>query len=419
MNTFLEIMERRLVPVATKIGQQRHLVAIRDAFVASMPLMILGSLGTLINTLPIQAYQDFMKKMFGDKWLAFGTGLNNGTFNILSLLTVFAIGYNLGKAYGKDQLMTGIVAVSSFFIFGGATGLASKGLFVALLCGIVSSEIFIKLLNNKRLVLKMPDGVPPAVGTAFVALFPSMITLAIFGIVPLICAFAGIQDIVLAFYEVIQKPFMGLSNNIGAAIIIPFSIQILWFFGLHGGNVLAPFMETINAPAIEANISALAKGETAPYLINKPFMTAFVHLGGSGATIGLIIAILVLARQVKSLRTVSGLSAPAAVFNINEPMIFGLPIVLNPILLVPFVFGPVILCVVAYLATLTGLVPAATFVVPWNIPPIIGGVLATQSWTGGVLAAFNLALSFIIYLPFVKIIAMQEIAKEKAAKEIE
>ncbi|EOH57261.1 PTS system, lactose/cellobiose family IIC component [Enterococcus faecium EnGen0263] len=418
MNKFLEIMERRLVPVATTIGQQRHLVAIRDAFVASMPLMILGSIGTLINTLPIQAYQDFMMRVFGEKWLAFGTGLNNGTFNILSLLTVIALGYNLGKAYGKDSLMTSIVAVSSFFIFGGATGLASKGLFVALFCGIVSSEIFIKLLDNKKLVVKMPDGVPPAVGKAFDALFPSMITLAIFGIVPLISAFVGIEDIVLAFYEIIQEPFMGLSNNLGAAIIIPFSIQILWFFGLHGGNVLAPFMETLNAPAIEANISALASGQAAPYIINKPFMTAFVHLGGSGATIGLIIAILLVARHVKSLRAVSGLSAPAATFNINEPMIFGFPIVLNPILFVPFVVGPVILCVIAYLTTLAGLVPAATFVVPWNIPPVIGGVLATQSWAGGVLAAFNLVLSIIIYLPFVKLITMQEIAKEKAAKKL-
>ena len=281
----------------------------------------------------------------------------------------------------------------------------------------ISSEIFIRLLDNKKLVVKMPEGVPPAVGKSFEALFPSMITLAIFGIVPLICAFVGIQDIVTSFYEIIQRPFMGLSNNIGAAIIIPFFIQILWFFGLHGGNVLAPFMETINAPAIEANISAIANGQTAPYLINKPFMTAFVHLGGSGATIGLIIAILLLARQVKSLRAVSGLSAPAAVFNINEPMIFGFPIVLNPILFVPFVIGPVILCVVAYLATRTGLIPAATFVVPWNIPPIIGGVLATQSWRGGVLAAFNLILSIVIYLPFVKFIAVQEMAKEKTAEK--
>ncbi|WP_265456525.1 PTS sugar transporter subunit IIC [Enterococcus sp. HY326] len=412
MNKFVELMEKSFVPIASKLGNQRHLVAIRDAFVVSMPLMILGSFGTLINTLPITAYQNFMMNLFGEKWLAFGTGLNNGTFNILSLLTVFALGYNLGRSYKADGLMCGVVSVSAFFIFGGLTGLNSKGLFVALICGIIATEIFVRLSNNHKLVITMPDGVPPAVGRAFEALFPSMITLALFGLVPLVCAFLGVEDVVNSFYELVQKPFMGLSNNLGAAIIIPFAIQILWFFGLHGGNILAPFMETINTPAIDANISALAAGDPAPYLINKPFMTAFVHLGGAGATIGLIIAILLVGRHVKTLRTVTELSAPASIFNINEPMIFGFPIVLNPILFLPYVFGPVILCVVAYLVTKMGLVPAATFVIPWNIPPIIGGVLATKSWTGGILAAVNLLLSVLIYLPFVKIIVNQETKKE-------
>lgn len=312
--------------------------------------------------------------------------------------------------------MCGVVAISAFFIFGGSTGLNSKGLFVALICGILATELFVRLSNNDKLVVKMPDGVPPAVGKAFEALFPSMITLALFALVPLVCAYMGVEDVVNSFYELVQKPFMGLSNNLFAAVVIPFAIQILWFFGLHGGNILAPFMETINTPAIDANINALAAGEAAPYVINKPFMTAFVHLGGAGATIGLIIAILLIARKVKSMKTVTELSAPAAIFNINEPMIFGFPIVLNPILFIPYVFGPVILCVVAYLATTLGLVPAATFVVPWNIPPIIGGVLATKSWTGGVLAAVNLVLSILFYLPFVKILVKQELAKETTAE---
>lgn len=414
MDKFVEIMEKRFVPIASKLGNQRHLVAIRDAFVVSMPLMILGSFGTLINTLPINVYQEFMNNLFGaERWTAFGNAVSNGTFGILSLLTVAALGYNLGRSYKQDGLMCAIVATSAFFIFGGSTGLNSKGLFVALICGILATELFVRLSGNQKLVVKMPDGVPPAVGKAFEALFPSMITLALFGLVPLICAFMGVEDIVNSFYELVQKPFMGLSNNLFAAIVIPFAIQILWFFGLHGGNILAPFMETINTPAIDANIQALADGQAAPYLINKPFMTAFVHLGGAGATIGLIIAIILVGRKVKTMKTVTELSAPAAIFNINEPMIFGFPIVLNPILFIPYVFGPVILCVVAYLATKLGMVPAATFVVPWNIPPIIGGVLATKSWTGGVLALVNLLLSILIYLPFVKILVRQELAKEQ------
>lgn len=409
---FMSFMENKFVPLAQTIANQRHLIAIRDAFVISMPLMILGSIGTLINTLPIPAYQNFMNKNFGEAWLAFGNGLNAGSFNILSLLTVAALGYNLGKSYKKDALMTAIVAVSSFIVVTGTLGLNSKGLFISLIVGILSSEIFTRLLDNKKLVVKMPEGVPPAVGKAFASLFPSMITISLFAIIPLICAFIGVEDIVTAFYELVQQPFMKLTDNIWAAIIIPFSIQILWFFGLHGGNILAPFMETLNAPAIDANIAAIAAGKVAPYTINKPFMTAFVHLGGAGATLGLIIAILLVGRKVKSMKTITELSAPAAIFNINEPMIFGFPIVLNPLLFIPFVLGPVILCVIAYLATSFGLVPAATFVVPWNIPPVIGGVLVTQSISGGILAFINLVISIVIYIPFVLLIVKQEAKNE-------
>ena len=374
-----------------------------------MALVILGWFGTLINTLPISAYQEFMVGLFGsENWKAFGNALNGGTFNILSLLTVASLGYNLGKSYDEDGITSAIISVSSFFIIGGINGLNSKGLFVSLLCGIISIELFVRLSKNKKLVIKMPEGVPPAVGKSFESLFPAMITLSLFAIIPLIAVLFGTTDIINAFYEVVQKPFMSLSNNIWAAIIIPFSIQILWFFGLHGGNILAPFMETLNAPAIEANITAIAAGNQAPYLINKPFMTAFVHLGGAGATLGLIVAIFLVGRKVKAMKTVTELSAPAAIFNINEPMIFGFPIVLNPILFIPYVFGPVILTVVAYLATKIGIVPAATFVVPWNIPPVIGGFLATQSWRGGVLALINLLISVVVYLPFVSILVKQE-----------
>lgn len=408
MNKFMEAMEKHLVPVAAKIGSQRYLVAIRDAFIVSMPLMIFGSIGTLINTLPIKSYQNFMNNTFGEElWKSFGNAMNAGTFSILTLLVVFAIGYNIAKSYKEDALASAIISTSAYFVIGGATGLNSKGLFIGIIVAILATEIFLHLMRNKKLRITLPEGVPMAVSRSFESLFPAILTLTVFAAFALCFKAFGIEDLIESFYGTIQKPFMGLTNNVFAAVIISFFIQLLWFFGLHGGNILSPFMETINTPAIDANVTALAAGQAAPYIVNKPFMTAFVHLGGAGATIGLVIAILLVARRDKMLNTIASLSLAPGIFNINEPMVFGLPIVLNPILFIPYVLGPSILAIIAYYATSFGFVPAATIVIPWNAPPIIGAVLATQSWQGGVIATLNLLLSILIYIPFVRMLSAQ------------
>lgn len=419
MNKFIEFMEKHFIPVASKIGSQRHLVAIRDGFIITMPLMILGSFGVLINNLPIPGYIDFMNGIFGgEKWKAFGNNLSSGTFSVLALLIAITVAYNLAKSYDQDAMGAAAISVASFFTLGAlspdkegvlsSAGLGSQGLFLALLVAIISTEIFRRLAGNPRLVVKMPDGVPPAVSRSFAALFPAMITVSIFGLFTALVQAAGVPNLVLAFYEIVQQPFMGLANSYPAALILGFISAFLWFFGLHGANIIDPFMQTINVPAIEANQKALESGLDLPYIVNKPFFDSFVNLGGTGATLGLIIAIFLIARKYKAYMTVAKLSAAPGIFMINEPMMFGLPIVLNPILFIPYVLTPLILVTTAYFATATGLVPAATVIAPWTTPPIIGGVLATQSIAGGVLAAINLIISVVIYLPFVKMAQIQE-----------
>ena len=419
MNKFIEFMEKHFIPVASKIGSQRHLVAIRDGFIVSMPLMILGSFGVLINNLPIPGYIDFMNGIFGgESWKAFGNNLSAGTFSVLGLLVAITVSYNLAKSYGGDALGSAAVSVASFFSLGAMSpdkdgilsvaGLGSQGLFLALIVAIISTEIFRRLAGNPKLVIKMPDGVPPAVSRSFAALFPAMITISIFALFTAIVQAFDVPNLVLAFYEIVQKPFMGLANSYPAALILAFISAFLWFFGLHGANIIDPFMQTINVPAIEANQKALELGKELPYIVNKPFFDSFVNIGGTGATLGLIIAIFLIARKHKAYMTVAKLSAAPGVFMINEPMMFGLPIVLNPILFIPYVVTPMVLVTIAYIATATGLVPAATVIAPWTTPPVIGGILSTQSLAGGVLALVNLIVSILIYLPFVKMAQIQE-----------
>lgn len=414
MNTFVNFMEKKFVPVASKIGTQRHLLAIRDAFMVTMPLMILGGLATMINNLPIPAFQHFMNSIFsGGSWKGFGTSVWNGTFAVLSVMVAFLVAYNLTKSYGKEPVASGVVSTAAFFTVGGATGMSTDGLFVAIIVAIISTELFIRLVGNPKLVIKMPEGVPPAVAKSFAALLPAMIVICIFGLITAIFAGFGVKDIIGSFYKAVQQPFMGMASTYGSALLIAFITPFLWFFGLHGANMIDPFMQTINAPAIEANVNAISAGRDAPYIVNKPFIDSFVNLGGTGATLGLIIAIILVGRRNKAYKVVNNLSLAPGIFNINEPMLFGLPIVLNPIMFIPFIITPIVLVTVAYFATKLGIVPPATVMPPWVTPPIIGGFLATQSFAGGILAAVNLILSTIIYMPFVKIGVDQQLKKNE------
>lgn len=408
MNSFIAFMEKHFIPKAAKIGAQRHLVAIRDSFIVTMPLMILGSLVILVNNLPIPVYQNFMNSVFGEEvWKSFGGNVWEGTFGILSVLIAFLVAYNLTKEYGKDGISAVIVSIASFIALGGASGMSSNGLFIALIVGLLTAEIFSRLVGNEKLIVTMPEGVPPAVAKSFAALFPAMITVSIFGLIRTIFFAFGVTDIITSFYNLVQQPFMGLANTLPSAILLAFIAPFLWFFGLHGANMIEPLMQSINAPAIEANIEAINNGLAAPYIVNKPFFDSFVNLGGTGATLGLIIAIFIFGRRNKAYKMVTSLSTAPGIFNINEPMMFGLPIVLNPIMFIPFILTPIVLVTVAYIATNIGLVPVATAMPPWVTPPIIGGFLATQSIAGGVLAAVNLVISVIIYAPFVKISEIQ------------
>ncbi|MDT2866224.1 PTS sugar transporter subunit IIC [Vagococcus carniphilus] len=416
MDGFVSFMEAKFIPIASKIGAQRHLVAIRDAFMVTMPLMILGALAVMINNLPIPVFQDFMTSIFkGESWKGFGGSVWNGTFAILSVAIAFLVAYNLANHYGKDGISAGTVSLASFFALGGATGMSSNGLFIALIVSLVSTELFVRLIGNEKLVIKMPDGVPPAVAKSFAALLPAMIIVSIFGLIAAIFAGFGVEDIITSFYDAVQAPFMGLASTYPAALLIAFITPFLWFFGLHGANMIDPFMQTINAPAIEANALAMSAGKAAPYIVNKPFIDVFVNLGGTGATLGLVIAIFLVGKKHESFSVVNKLSAGPGVFNINEPMLFGLPIVLNPIMFIPFILTPIILVTTAYFSTKLGLVPAAISMPPWVTPPVLGGILATSSFRGGILAAVNLLISIIIYMPFVKISVIQELKREERA----
>lgn len=421
-------LEEKFVPVAARVGNQRHLVAIRDGFITIMPLTIVGSLAVLVNNLPIKFYQNALDAIWKhETWTQWGGNVWGATFGIISLLLAFTIAYNLAKSYDKDGLSAGVISFSTYLTFGtfgegGLTGLTTGtgGIFIAIIIALLSTELFCKLTGNPKLLIKMPNGVPPAVSKSFAALLPAIITIGLFALVrTIISAGFDIPDIVGSFYSAIQEPFMGLTNSWIAALLLAFIPTFLWTLGVHGANIIEPFMQTINLPAIEANVKAISSGEIAPYIVNKPFFDAFINMGGSGTTIALIIAIFIFARKNKQYNTVGKLSAAPGLFNINEPLLFGLPIVLNPVLFVPFILTPMVNVTIAFFATKWGFVPAATVSPPWTTPPIINGFLATQSWQGAALSVVLIVVAVCIYLPFISMANRMAKQNELRAAEAE
>ena len=409
---------QKFIEVAGRIGAQRHLVAIRDGFVAIMPLIIIGSLAILVNNFPPLGKLDlveWMNGIFGEgNWQAVGGSIWNGTFAILGLLVAFSVAYNLAKSYNVDGLSAGLISTGAYIMLVPVTddgGLAidwlgAQGLFVAIVIALVLTELF-QFLVNSNMTIKMPEGVPEGVARSFTALIPAIIILIVVGLFQAsISVFAEISIFELIF-NIIQEPLQGLGNTLPAAIIISLLNHLLWFFGLHGTNIIGSVIEPLYLPLIEQNLEMFQSGMSAfdvPYLVTKPFLDSFVFIGGSGTTIALLAAIFIVIRREKNhpYREVAKLSAPASIFNINEPVIFGLPIVLNPIMLIPFILVPVTLTIVSYFALATGLVPKTVAILPWTTPPILSGYLVTGgSWRGIALQVINLTIAVFLYIPFV------------------
>lgn len=409
---------QKFIEIAGRIGSQRHLVAIRDGFVAIMPLVIIGSLAILVNNFPPLgnfSFVEWMNGIFGEgNWQQVGGSIWNGTFAVLGLLIAFSIAYNLAKSYNVDGLSAGLIAAASYIMLVPVTGdfglsmawLGTQGLFVAIVIALVLTELF-RILVNSKMTIKMPEGVPDGVARSFTALIPATLILILVGLFQaLMSVFADISVFELIF-SAIQKPLQGLGNTLPAAIIIALLNHILWFFGLHGTNIIGSVIEPIYLPLIENNLKLFQNGMSAfdvPNIVTKPFLDSFVFMGGSGTTIALLIAIFIVIRNEKKhpYREVAKLSAPAGMFNINEPVIFGLPIVLNPVMLIPFVLVPVTLTIISYVALATGIVPRTVVILPWTTPPILSGYLVTGgSWRGIALQVVNLTVAVLLYIPFV------------------
>ena len=424
MNKFLN---EKLMPVAAKMAANKFLIAVRDGITLAMPLIIIGSLLMVIATgFAIPPLEKWLGDMGIAAYLWKGS---DSSFGLIGLVASFGIAHSLTKQHQVDGVPAGIVSLSTFilvtpFVSGEAgngmptTYMAAQGLFVAIILGLINGWVYQWFINH-NIQIKMPESVPPAISKSFSAILPGAALLVGWLIVYGVLDAFGLPNLHMLAKTVLGTPLGLLGNNIVGVIILVLCCSSLWFVGLHGGNIVNKIMEPIWLANLGENAEAFRAGEPLKHIFTTPFMDNFVYIGGAGATIGLVLALAWLARRKhasKQAKTLAPLTVVPGLFNINEPTMFGLPVVLNILLLIPFVLAPIVNLVVAYAAMATGLVPLTYTAPGWTTPPIISGFLATGSIRASVLQIVLIVLDILIYLPFIASVEKRFRAEEGKQK---
>ncbi|MFK9116848.1 PTS sugar transporter subunit IIC [Peribacillus castrilensis] len=420
MDKFVAFLENNLSTPMAKLSEQKHLRAIRDGVVSALPFIIFGSLFLIIAFPPVAA--DTALGEWSAKHIAEILIPYRLTMFIMTLYITFGIGYSLSQSYKLDPLSGGLLSLAAFLFTIGVkmmddvgfvlpmTNLGGHGLFVGMLVSIFAVEI-LRFCKTKNITIKMPDSVPTSVARSFEALIPVSIVLLVMTLITVVFA--------VDLHSLVDKavaPLISAGDTLPGVLIPVFLITFFWSFGIHGVSVVGAVARPVWEVYLGNNSAAVAAGKAIPHIAPETFFQWFIWIGGSGATLGLVIAMLLTAKSSYS-KAMGKATIVPSLFNINEPVIFGMPIVLNPVLIIPFIITPLIGATLAYIATSIGLVNPTYVMVPWTLPAPIGAYLSTGGdWRAIVLVMVNLTISVLIYLPFFKMYDKKLLAQENVVE---
>ncbi|WP_291291383.1 PTS transporter subunit EIIC [Enterococcus sp.] len=436
--SFVDKLSEKLLPIVSKMNSQRHLLAIRDSFIITMPLVMAASIMVLLNAL---IFSNATVQQFIDlsPLADLAVIVNNGTMSILSIVVCYNIGWNLANHYIRSGEMddpafsavhAGVLSIALLFILmpvksmvtltdgstAEATGVfmqsltSSSGLATAMIASLIGTELFMKLAKIKRIKIKMPDGVPPAVATSFNSLIPESAVILIFAIfVFALNRLAGL-DFPSLIELIIQTPLKAFVLSVPGILFLQFFSDFLWVFGMHGSSILAPIRQAPLLQSIQENMDAFSAGKEIPNIITEPFTNAFGLIGGGGCILPLVIAILWVSKRQEQ-RQIAKFGLTTCLFNITEPIMFGLPVVMNPIYMIPCALIPSINLIIAYFATSIGLIGKTVAAAPWITPPVIQSFIATGGdIKAAILTVILIVLDVFLFVPFV-------LAANKARRE--
>ncbi|GAA0740041.1 PTS sugar transporter subunit IIC [Clostridium oceanicum] len=421
MKKFFEFMEKYLVPFMTKLSEQRHLRAVRDGIISTIPLIIVGSFFLIIAMPPVPAWAEAVKPYIGKIMFPYRL-----TMGIMALYAAFGIGHNLAKTYKLDALAGGGLAVAAFLLtnlpvsieqndLGWVLPLANlggSGMFTAILMSIFAVEV-LRFTKEKNLTIKMPEGVPESVANSFAALIPAAIIIFFIWIVRGILNF-DIQAFILNIF----KPLVVAGNTLPGVLVPIVLVTLLWACGIHGDSIVGTVARPIWLTLLDGNMAAKAAGNAMPNIAPEPFFQWFVWIGGSGATLALVF--LMLFSKSKYLKDLGKACIIPGICNINEPVIFGVPIMLNPMFMIPFILAPLVSGIITYYAMFFNIVARPCVLAPWTLPAPIGAYFATGGdWKAVVLVIINIVLSVLIYYPFFKAYEKKMLEEQKENIEAE
>ncbi|WP_067142737.1 PTS sugar transporter subunit IIC [Oceanivirga salmonicida] len=418
-----DFLDQKLSMPMARLAEWRYLRAVRDGIIATLPLIIVGSFFLIVAFPPLPKSLEitqFLTKNIATILLPYRM-----TMYIMTLYAVFGIGSSLAKSYKLDGLSGGILAEMAFLLTivpvnittEGAPikgmvipmgNLGAAGMFVGILVSIFAVEVY-RFCDRSGFKIKMPEQIPASVARSFEALTPTVLVVLVMSTITYFIGF----DLHKVVGKVMQ-PLISGTDTLPSVLFIVFMITFFWSFGIHGVSVVGSIIRPLWLALLEKNTVALASGQGLPATAAEPFYQWFIWIGGSGCTIGLTLLLLLRAKSIYA-KSLGRTSILPAIFNINEPIIFGAPIVLNPILIIPFILTPMVCAVIAWIVTNLGLVNRVSVIAPWTLPGPIGAYLATNGdYRAIILNIVLILLSMAIYYPFFRMYDKNLLAEEKA-----
>jgi PTS system cellobiose-specific IIC component len=410
VNQGTRILNKQVVPALTALSENTYLSAIRAGMVSVVPLTIIGGLFMIVSYLPIAGWESRVSP-----YLQLLQVPVTATFGLLGVFVCFAIGYDLGKRLKQEAIVSASMATLIFLLIQiqlkdlifSMDGLGSKGLFTAILVALVSVRVQ-KFFNDKNAVIKLPANVPPVVYESFLSLSPMFFLVLLFWLIRFVMG-VDINEIVQSAF----KPLVFALNTLPGILVYAFLVTLLWSVGINGDNAMDAIVAPIFFQYLTANVEATTRGLPLPYVTANGFFTTFVNVGGTGATIGL--ALIMWNSKEPGFRKVSRISLPTQIFQINEPIFFGFPIVLNPIFMIPYILNALILTAGSYLLIDWGVIHKPFVNVPWTTPPIIGHYLVSGGdWKAAVWGFLSIVIAMLVYYPFAKTAERQRLKAEAA-----
>lgn len=411
-----------ILQAADRLFQNRYIISTKKAFTITLPIIILGSIASLINNMPIGIVQAGLATPVGEVIRSVNGAIWLGSTAIMAILIAWTLGYYLGNTYELNGTLSALTSISAYLTICVTTSdggislsrLGSGGLFGAILTAILATELY-RVFSGLK--ISISEDTAEEVRQMFAALFPVMLSVFCIALTNGIILWTSGKGIDEWIYTALSFLFSAADGGglIGTLFLV-FGIHIFWFFGIHGGNVMDSIMISAFGDNLIHNTDLYALNHNAfdrqLSIISKGFLDTFVFMGGAGTSLCIIIAVFIIARS-RYMRSIAKMGGIFTLFNMNEIVLFGFPVILNPILLIPFLLTPLAIMLVSWGAMSLGLVARVVTEVHWAMPPLISGYLATGGHlSGSILQAFNIAIGILIYLPFIRLMDRRAVQKE-------